>query len=86
MARKGASQLPIIASGGIRNGIDVAKAIALGADAAGIAAPLLKAASNSAQAVEDLLREIIETLRIAMFCTGAVNIKKLKLSPLLRKQ
>jgi isopentenyl-diphosphate Delta-isomerase len=81
MARKGAPDLPIIASGGIRNGIDVAKAIALGADAAGIALPLLKAANRSAEEAINYLNEITEVLRVAMFCTGAANLKELKFSP-----
>jgi len=85
MARRGAPHLPIIASGGIRNGIDVAKAIALGADAAGIATPLLKAAMSSSEAVEQSLREMIEVLRIAMFCTGAADIPRLQYSPNLKK-
>lgn len=82
---KAVPQLPIIASGGIRTGIDVAKAIALGADAAGIAKPLLKAADDSAKAVENHLQEMMEVLKITMFCIGAVDIKKLKMSPFLRK-
>jgi isopentenyl-diphosphate Delta-isomerase len=86
MARQGAPQLPIIASGGIRTGIDVAKSIALGADAAGIAAPLLKAANNSALEAEKYLKEVIETLRVAMFCIGSENIKELKFSPRLQKK
>ncbi|MFQ5996194.1 MAG: type 2 isopentenyl-diphosphate Delta-isomerase [Dehalococcoidales bacterium] len=83
MARRGAPQLPLIASGGIRTGLDVAKAIALGADAAGIAAPLLKAAGISAESVMGFLEEVIQGLRISMFCTGAVSLKELKNSPLL---
>jgi isopentenyl-diphosphate delta-isomerase len=86
MARKGAPGLPIIASGGIRTGIDVAKAIALGADAAGIAKPLLKAANHSVLAVEDYLQEIIQELKISMFCIGASNIGELKYSHYLRKR
>ena len=87
MARQGAPGLPLIASGGIRTGLDAAKAIALGADAAGIAAPLLKAVNVSLQEGEELLREIIEVLRIAMFCTGAADIKGLKFSPhLIRRE
>ncbi len=86
LARRGAPHLSIIASGGIRTGIDVAKAIALGADAAGIGAPLLKAANNSPRQVVESLKEIIKTMRIAMFCIGATDISNLKLSPFIQKQ
>jgi len=85
MARRGAPEIPLIASGGLRTGLDVAKAIALGANAAGIAAPLLRAADVSAQAVIASMTEIIEGLRIAMFCIGAANISELQGSPLLEK-
>lgn len=86
MARQAAYRLPIIASGGIRTGVDVAKAISLGADMAGIAGPLLKAATFSAGAVKTVLTEIIETLRIAMFCTGARNVAELKESSSLKRR
>ncbi|MBI4285986.1 MAG: type 2 isopentenyl-diphosphate Delta-isomerase [Chloroflexi bacterium] len=86
MARRGAPLLPLIASGGIRDGLDVAKAIALGADAAGLAAPLLKAATISAESVLRVIEETISGLRIAMFCTGNTNLKGLKDSPSLRKK
>lgn len=86
MVRRGAPSLTLIAGGGIRTGLDVAKSIALGADAAGIATPLLKAASISAESVMTVLREIIEVLRFAMFCVGAASIKELKGSPLLKKK
>ncbi len=78
MSRRGAPGLSLIASGGIRTGIDVAKAIALGADCAGIANPLLKAASVSAEAVTEHLKQIIEELRISMFCIGVGTIAELK--------
>lgn len=86
MTKRGAPEVSLIASGGIRTGIDVAKAIALGADAAGIATPLLKAAKDSSLEAENLLIEVIEVLRVAMFCIGAANISELKLSPSLRKK
>jgi len=68
----------LFASGGIRTGIDVAKAISLGADMVGIAQPLLESALISHIEVENKLRQIIEELKISMFCTGIKNILELK--------
>lgn len=70
--------LKIIGSGGIRNGVEIAKAIALGADLVGLALPFLKPAAQSAKAVEDVLAQLIQELKIAMFCVGAGNIMELK--------
>lgn len=84
MARRGAPNLPIIASGGLRDGIDVAKCIALGAAAAGMAGPFLKAAAVSTEAVSEAITEIIRVLRIAMFCAGAGSIPELQATPLLK--
>lgn len=85
-AGRGAPGLPLIASGGVRSGLDVAKAIALGADAAGIALPLLRAARQSAEAVIEALAEIIAGLQLTMFCTGTPDLAALKSSPALRKR
>jgi isopentenyl-diphosphate delta-isomerase len=65
--------------------MDVAKAIALGADIAGIAAPLLRSANISDEAVIENMAEIIKGLSITMFCIGASNISELKGSPFLEK-
>lgn len=70
-ARDVAPAETLIASGGIRPGLDVAKALALGADLVGIAGPFLRAAHVSYDAAAELAREILEILRIAMFCTGS---------------
>jgi isopentenyl-diphosphate delta-isomerase len=61
----------IIASGGVRDGIDVAKALTLGAAAAGIAGPLVRAAAAGDDALEETVEVILEELRLAMFCVGA---------------
>jgi isopentenyl-diphosphate delta-isomerase len=86
MVRRGAPEPTLIASGGIRTGLDVAKTIAMGADAAGIATPLLKAAYISVESVMVALQEVIEGLRISMFCIGATSLNKLKGSPFLRRK
>lgn len=85
MVLRGAPGLSVIASGGIRTGLDVAKSIALGADAAGMATPLLKAANDSAESVMGMLQEVIEGLRTCMFCIGAPCLAKLKNSPMLKR-
>jgi len=74
---------PLIASGGIRTGLDVAKAIALGADMAAFAMPLLEPATKSTQAVIDFLTQIMDEIRVAMFLAGARTIDQLKNTPLL---
>lgn len=77
-ARRVAPTETLIASGGIRPGLDVAKAMALGADLVGIAGPFLRAAHESVERADDLARELVETLRVAMFCTAARTTVELK--------
>ncbi len=82
-AREAAPQRPLIASGGIRNGVEIAKALALGADLVGIAGPFLRAADRGVEAACELAQEYVEGLRIAMFCTGASNLTGLRAGRLL---
>ena len=84
LVKRAAPDLPVIASGGLRSGIDIAKAIALGASIGGLASPFLKAATISADAVMDVLEETLRVLRIAMFAAGAGNIEALQNTPLVR--
>ena len=84
MVRRGAPGLTLIASGGIRTGVEAAKSIALGADAVALATPFLKPATVSPEAVSEKIREILEQLRTAMFCVGAINLQELKRVPLLK--
>lgn len=83
-AVEAAPGLPVIASGGLRDGIDVAKCIALGATLGGLAGPFLKAAAESLEAVRSLIWELATQLRIAMFVSGAVDIEALRRVELLR--
>jgi isopentenyl-diphosphate delta-isomerase len=85
MVRESAPNLPLIASGGIETGIDIAKCIALGADLAAVALPLLRPALLSVQAVIETLETIIQTLRVAMFCIGVPNIAALQKTSYLQE-
>jgi len=73
--------LPIVATGGVRSGHDVAKALVLGASAAGMAKPMLEAAKESAEAVVRELRAVIEELKAAMFLSGCRTLKELGSRP-----
>jgi len=78
-------QIPLIASGGLRSGMDLAKVLAMGADLGGLAGPFLKAANVSAQAVAGLAAEIADVLRIVLFCLGIPDLQTLKGTPALRR-
>lgn len=70
--------MPLVASGGIRTGMDAAKALALGADVVALARPLLAPAIESSAAVVDVLGGFIEELRICLHCAGAGDIDELR--------
>jgi isopentenyl-diphosphate Delta-isomerase len=70
--------LPLIASGGLRTGIDIAKSLALGADLAALGNVFLRAAALSSQALMDQLTIIQKQIQIAMFVTGVDAIEALK--------
>ncbi len=72
------AKVPVIASGGIRTGVEVAKAIAMGASLAGLALPLLKPATESPESVRKHLEKMISQLKDAMFLVGAKNLKELR--------
>jgi isopentenyl-diphosphate delta-isomerase len=83
--RQALPEMPLIASGGIRTGLDVAKAIALGADIAAFGQPLLAAALASADKVVEFIDGILHELRVAMLCAGAGNLAALRQAPLVRR-
>ncbi|WP_110876773.1 type 2 isopentenyl-diphosphate Delta-isomerase [Franconibacter helveticus] len=74
---------PLIASGGINNGIDAAKALRLGAHLVGQAAAVLGSANTSQEAVIDHFAVLIEQLRVACFCTGSADLVALRAAPLI---
>ena len=75
--REAAPQIPVFASGGLRDGIDIAKSVALGATLAGMAGPFLKAADQSVDDALELIRITNAQLRVAMFCTGSRTLAEL---------
>lgn len=74
----GIAKLPLIATGGVRNGLDIARALAMGATLAGMGFPFLKAASESYEQVCELLENVIAELKVAMQLSGASTIAQLQ--------
>jgi isopentenyl-diphosphate Delta-isomerase len=79
-----APHLPVIASGGLKDGIDIAKCIALGALMGGIAGGFLKAANESVEAADQFTRELAAQIRVAMLCSGAQTIADLQKTRLIK--
>jgi isopentenyl-diphosphate delta-isomerase len=76
-AREVAPSLPLIATGGIRDGHTVAKAVALGADMVGVGLPLLKAALDGEEQPQEVLSTLARGLKIAMIATGSTRLNQL---------
>jgi isopentenyl-diphosphate delta-isomerase len=73
--------LPVVASGGVRSGLDVARAIALGATAAGTAGGVLRAASTGFEETRTELETLLHELKVAMFLTGSRTVQELRRAP-----
>jgi isopentenyl-diphosphate Delta-isomerase len=80
--RRAAPHLPVIASGGLRDGVDAAKCLALGASLCGLASPFLKAAAVSLDAALETIAELVRELRVTLFAAGAGSIGELQSTPL----
>jgi isopentenyl-diphosphate Delta-isomerase len=81
--RKVHGAVPLIASGGLRTGLDIAKAIALGADLGGMAYPFLKAAHESEELLHELVEILLAELKTVLLCTGSAQLEELKQSKLI---
>jgi isopentenyl-diphosphate Delta-isomerase len=80
--RRALPRSTLIASGGIRDGVDAAKAIRLGADVVGQAAAVLQSATQSTEAVVEHFQIMTRQLRIACFCTASANLAALRRAPI----
>jgi isopentenyl-diphosphate delta-isomerase len=83
--RRAAPDIALVASGGIRSGLDMAKCLALGADVAALGQPLLAPALESSDKVVEFLAGIIHEIKIAMLCAGARDVAVLKETALVRE-
>ncbi len=75
--------IPVIATGGVRSGLDMARSIALGSSLCGIALPLVAPALKGQRDVVDKLTMIIEELKVAMFLTGCRTVEELGNAPVV---
>jgi isopentenyl-diphosphate delta-isomerase len=76
-------KVPVVASGGIRDGSDVAKALALGASLTSLSQPVLEAANRGYPETESLLSYLVEELHNVMFLVGAQNVEELVKAPIV---
>jgi isopentenyl-diphosphate delta-isomerase len=83
--RQALPDIQLIASGGVRSGVDIAKAIALGADLGAFGQPLLAAALESSAKVIEFIAGVIHELKVSMLCVGAVDLTALRKAPLVRQ-
>jgi isopentenyl-diphosphate delta-isomerase len=81
--RKAAPEMPIFGSGGLKDGLDIAKCIALGATLGGLAGQFLKTAAFSKEATLEIMLLMKKQIQVTMFAAGAKTLKELATSKLL---
>ncbi len=84
--RRAAPGLPVIASGGLRTGVEIAKCLALGACLGGMAGPFIKAAARSLEDTQQTIAELKREIQVCMFAAGAPDLNALKEGKLERWQ
>jgi isopentenyl-diphosphate delta-isomerase len=82
--RRELPEIPLIASGGLRSGTDIAKCLALGADIGAMAGPLLRAAAESTEAAVTAIEDVVAELKLVMFATGSADLSALRRAPLVQ--
>ncbi len=83
--QRGAPGVIVFASGGLKNGIDIAKCLALGASLGGMAGVFLKQASHSLEATIQTIQEIQREIQVCMFATGSARLSDLRQARLVHK-
>jgi len=83
--KNGAPDMTILASGGIKDGLDIAKCIALGATLGGMAGQFLKAAAVSTEKVVEMMKLTKRQIEVTMFSTGVGTLKGLKVGKLVEQ-
>jgi isopentenyl-diphosphate delta-isomerase len=78
MVRRAAPDIVLFASGGIRDGLDIAKCVALGASLGGMAGPFLRAAAESDEQAIETVRLVKRQLQVTMFAAGLANVQALQ--------
>jgi isopentenyl-diphosphate Delta-isomerase len=84
--KKAVPDMTIFASGGIKDGLDIAKCIALGATLGGMAGQFLKAAAVSTEKATEMMKLTIRQIEVTMFNVGAGNLESLKVGKLIELQ
>jgi isopentenyl-diphosphate Delta-isomerase len=84
LVKEAAPQMTIFASGGLRNGADIAKCIALGARLGGMASPFLKAAARTLEETIQVINEVRREIQVCMFVAGAKNLEALRQTALIK--
>ncbi len=84
--RRAAPEVLLFASGGLQDGLDVVKSLALGAHIGGLAGPFLQVATQSAEAVLQRIQLLAAQIRVAMFAAGAPNLQAVRKLSLHKEQ